>query len=143
MEFVILTFVLVVGIIGGSYWALVLRPEQVEEAALHGRIKKAAVAGHLTKALFKEPERLSDVGVIDRLLARSGQAVTPLQRMIEQSGLKITVGTLLLVEPGRADLWASFSSIAFSIWHWSVLSSALSARFFHLGMSGTCATSGC
>ena len=96
MELVFLTFVLVLGIIGGSYWALVLRPEQAEEAALHGRIKKATVASNLTKALLKDPERLSDVGVIDRLLVRSGQAVTPLQRMIEQSGLKINVGTLLL-----------------------------------------------
>ena len=96
MELVILTFVLVLGIIGGSYWALVLRPEQAEEAALHGRIKKAAVTGNLTKALLKEPGRLSDVGVFDRLLVRSGQAITPLQRMLDQSGLKITVGTLLL-----------------------------------------------
>jgi tight adherence protein B len=96
MELVILTFVLLFGIIAGSYWALVLRPEQAEEAALHGRIKKAAVTGNLTKALLKEPGRLSDVGVLDRLLVRSGQAITPLQRMVDQSGLKITVGTLLL-----------------------------------------------
>jgi tight adherence protein B len=96
MELVFVTFLLVLGIIGGSYWALVLRPEQAEEAALHGRLKRAAPAGNLTKALLKEPGRLSDVGVLDRLLARSGQVVTPLQRTLEQSGLKMTVGTLLL-----------------------------------------------
>jgi tight adherence protein B len=96
MELVVITFVLVLGIIGGSYWALVLRPEQIEEATLHGRLRKAVPSGNLTKQLLKEPGRLSDVGVFDRLLARSGQAVSPLQRLIQQSGLKITVGTLLL-----------------------------------------------
>lgn len=96
MELVVITFVLVLGIIGGLYWAFVLRPELQEEAALQGRLKKAAPTGKLTKALVREPGRLSDVGVLDRVLARSGQVVTPLQRMIEQSGLKVTVGTLLL-----------------------------------------------
>ena len=96
MELVVITFVLVLGIIGGSYWALVLRPEQIEEATLQGRLRRATPTGNLSKALLKDPERLSDVGVFDRLLARSGQAVSPLQRMVEQSGLKITVGTLLL-----------------------------------------------
>jgi len=95
MELVALTFILVLSIVAGSYWALVLRPEQAEEAALHGRLKKAAPTGNLTK-LLKAPERLSDVGAFDRLLVRSGQVITPLQRMLEQSGLRMTVGTLLL-----------------------------------------------
>jgi tight adherence protein B len=47
---------------------------------------------------------LSDVGALDRLLVRSGQLVTPLQRMVQQSGLNITVGTLLLASACAAAL---------------------------------------
>jgi tight adherence protein B len=104
MEIVYATFVLVVGIIGGLYWAFVLRPEQAEEAALQGRLRKAAPASKLTKALLKDRERLSDLGVLDRLLARSGQLTVPLQRTIEQSGLKLTIGTLLLASACTAAL---------------------------------------
>ena len=40
------------------------------------------------------PERLSDMRRSTRLLARAGATGGPLQRTIDQSGLKVTLGTI-------------------------------------------------
>jgi tight adherence protein B len=96
MQFVAATFVLVLAIVGGLYWAFIERPEAKEASELRGRIGKAVSPAKATKALLNAPERLSDLGLFDRALHRSGQMVTPLQRLITQSGLKVTVGTVLL-----------------------------------------------
>jgi tight adherence protein B len=84
MTFVAGTFVLVFGIIAK------------DETAVRNRLKKAVTSSHLTKAIAKERERLSDVGFIDALLVRSGRVVKPMQLTIAQSGLKVTVGVVVL-----------------------------------------------
>jgi tight adherence protein B len=96
MAFVAGTFVLVLAIVGGLYWVFVEAPDVKDEAAVRRRLKKGITAGQLTKAIAKERERLSDVGFIDALLARSGRMVQPLQLTIHQSGLKVTVGVVVL-----------------------------------------------
>jgi tight adherence protein B len=96
MAFVVGTFVLVVAIVAGLYWVLVEAPEARDEAAVRKRLRKGTIAGQLTKAIAKERERLSDVGFIDALLWRSGNVVRPLQVTIQQSGLKVTVGVVML-----------------------------------------------
>jgi tight adherence protein B len=95
MAFVLATFGIVLGIIVGVYWLLVVRPEMAEEAAVRARIGRTAHAGK-TAVLLKGPERLSDVRTLDVLLARAGRLLQPLQRTIAQSGLKVTLGTILL-----------------------------------------------
>jgi tight adherence protein B len=96
MQPVVATFVLVLAIVGGLYWILIERPEAREAAALRGRMQKATDPGKLSRALLTAPQRLSDLGPFDRLLHRSGQVVGPLQRLISQAGLKVTVGVVLL-----------------------------------------------
>src|SRR5262245_33110066 len=96
MAFVAGTFVLVFGIIAGLYWLFVEAPDVKDEHAVRQRLKKAVTPGRLTKAIAKERERLSDVGFIDALLARSGRLIQPLQLTIAQSGLKVTVSVVLL-----------------------------------------------
>lgn len=97
MELVVGTFVIVLGTIGGLYWMLVERPEAQEGAALRKRLKTGGTTARLTKNLLKAPDRLSDLGALDRLLQSSGNIVDPLKRLIEQSGLKLTVGTVVLM----------------------------------------------
>ena len=96
MVIVFATFVLVVAIVGGLFWAFVERPEAQEESALHRRLRTGAGLSKLSAALLKDPDKLSDVGVLDRVLTHSGGVVSGLQRMISQSGLKVTVGAVLL-----------------------------------------------
>lgn len=90
------TFVLVLGIIVGLYWVFIVRPEQAEHASIRRRLGKAAKGISRTAALLKPEERLSQVGGLNRLLQQSGRLTDPLRRAIDQSGLKVTVGTIIL-----------------------------------------------
>jgi tight adherence protein B len=96
MQFVIGTFVLVFGIVAGIYWAFIDRPDAQEALLVRRRLRKASSPSVLIKALLNEPRRLSDLGVLDRMLSSSGRFVRPLQRLIEQSGLNVTVGVVFL-----------------------------------------------
>jgi len=96
MIFVAGTFIVVIAIIGGLYWMLVEHPQVQAETAVRQRVRKVALTNQFKKALMKDRERLSDVGFIDALLARCGELVHPLQLTIHQSGLKVTVGVVIL-----------------------------------------------
>jgi len=81
-------------IIFGAYWGFVLRPEEVEGQAVRKRLKarKTALLGPIVKA----ESRLSAVGPIENFLGRFESLADPLRKLIERSGLKITVGVLVL-----------------------------------------------
>lgn len=111
MEYVIGTFVGVVAIVGGLYWMLVERSDAQDQSAVLKRLRRVAKPGLLTKAVAKDKERLSDVGAFDRLLTRASDVVTPLQLMIQQSGVKVTVGTVILSCAVAAALAFAFFSI--------------------------------
>jgi tight adherence protein B len=104
MPILIITFALVVAIVYGAYWMFVDRPQTEEDAALRRRIRKASAPGKVAKALLKERERFSAVGAIDNVLARVGRSSGRLQHMIAQSGLKVTVATVLLASGCLAGL---------------------------------------
>lgn len=88
-------FLLVVTIVFGAYWAFVLRPEQVAEQKVRSRLK-----GHtsdvIRTSLLKARERLSGIGSLDTTLAKRGDALAPLATLVSRSGLKTTVGTVIL-----------------------------------------------
>jgi tight adherence protein B len=96
MEYVIGTFVAVLAIVGGLYWMFVERPEAEDQRAVRRRLKRGVVSGLVTKAVAKDEERLSDLSAFDRVLSRAGGMVSPLQLLIQQSGVKVTVGTVIL-----------------------------------------------
>ena len=95
MVFVFATFGIVLAIVLGVYWLFVVRPETAQESAVVARIGTRAKAAKVA-AILKAPDRLSDMQALDYLLARAGRVVDPLQRTIEQSGMKVTPGTLVL-----------------------------------------------
>ena len=97
MAFVLLTFSLVLGIIFGGYFFFVLRPETRDEAALRKRLRGSIAPEQAGVGALERPaERLSRVQALNVLLSRTSGISGPLDRMITQSGLKVTVGTLLL-----------------------------------------------
>ena len=103
MVFELATFGLVLGIILGVYWLLIVRPESARESAVVARIGGTTTLTK-TAALLKAPQRLSEMQSLDNVLARAGGLVAPLQRTIDQSGLKVTLGTILLASALTAAL---------------------------------------
>ena len=103
---VVFTFLLVLGIVVGAYWAFVLRPEQVAERAVRARLKEKG-SQNLRVTLVKARERMSGIGSLDATLSRTGDAFEPLSELLAQSGLKMTLGTLIL-----ASIFSALAAMA-------------------------------
>ena len=91
-----LTFVLVVGIVLGMYWVFIERPTRATETALRRRLGTATVSGRVASSVQSEIRRLSNLPAFERLLAPRAQIMGPLVRLVEQSGVRTTVGVVLL-----------------------------------------------
>jgi tight adherence protein B len=87
-------FVGIVGLILGLYYAFVLRQE--EEFVERLRPKSDAVRARRLGVL-KPEERLSSVGPLDAILSRSSGLTRPLHELVTQSGVKISLGSLVLL----------------------------------------------
>ena len=96
MAIIVGTFVLILGIVYGVYWFFVERQDAGERLALRKRLKRPTAKSVVTEALLKDKERLSDLGALDALLNGMGRITEPMQRTISQSGLNVTVSTVLL-----------------------------------------------
>jgi tight adherence protein B len=96
MGIVVATFISVMVMTAGLYWAFVERPEAHEGSALRRRLRGGGAVRKVSAALLKEPVRLSQVDALQRLLARYGGLFGPLQTIIAQSGKSVTVGAVLL-----------------------------------------------
>ena len=97
MAIVAFTFVLVLAIVLGAYFALIVRPETFERSKLLRRLGKSSIAVVKTTQLERPTERLSNVRVMEVVLSRAKGVSGPLETLITQSGLKMTVGTLLML----------------------------------------------
>jgi tight adherence protein B len=95
MEVPAIIFALVLAIICGAYWLFILRPEQIAEQKVRARLK-GQPGDVLRTSLLKARERLSNIGSLDTTLAKRGDALAPLSDLVSRSGLKTTVGTVLL-----------------------------------------------
>jgi len=94
LPFLIFAFVLVT--VFGAYWALVLRPERAKEAAFKQRLTRPKAAKPARVVLVKEVERLSSIPAIHNLLLHRQDVVRPLRKLIEQAGVRTTVGVVVL-----------------------------------------------
>lgn len=91
-----LVFGVVAVMVFGAYWTLVLRPEQSKEAAVRKRLVRPKTANPARIALVREVERLSSVPALHNLLTYRADLITPVRKLIEQSGAKVTVGVIVL-----------------------------------------------
>lgn len=100
MVIVLVTFVLTLGLVLGAYYLLVVRPEADDRSKLLRRLKRSSTAspsGGGAGALEKHVQRLSDVRALEFALSRAKGLSDPLERLVTQSGLNLTVGTLVLL----------------------------------------------
>lgn len=96
MILVLLTFLVVLSIVLGAYHFFVVVPEQREQKALLKRLGPQAVVSTSVGRLERQADKLSHVGIVDVVLRRASGVSGPIERLLTQSGLKMTVATLLM-----------------------------------------------
>jgi tight adherence protein B len=94
---VIVTFVVVLAIICAVYYVVILKPEQIEQSALQKRLKVSVASAKGAVGLRREEAALSSIPVIDQALRATSMVSAPLRKRLDQSGLELTVGTLVLL----------------------------------------------
>jgi tight adherence protein B len=112
-----LIFTVVAAIIIGAYWLLILQPEEREKSALRKRLKtenrgKPQAGG----GLLKEAQRLSELHALDAVLRRVEGMTGPLQKLIDQSGVRTNVGTVMLTCGVLGIAAASFVTLMSRWW---------------------------
>ncbi|MGQ0732331.1 MAG: type II secretion system F family protein [Acidobacteriota bacterium] len=95
MIFAIASFVLSIAAVLGIYWAFVVRPETQEKERLTGRLKTFRVK--TANVAIVSADGQTHVPGLSTLIGRSGRLTAPLDRLIVESGLRLTVSTLLLM----------------------------------------------
>lgn len=114
----VLTFAVCFVVIYSTYWAFVLRPEAHAAGTVRRRLKKDHVKAVRRAVLLKQVQMMSAIGPVDAFLKRGQSWSHRLQVLIEQAGLKITVGTLLA---GSAAAGAFTFYVVQQIGGWTVL----------------------
>jgi tight adherence protein B len=95
--FAILTFALIFGIVAGSYWYFIARPEQAAESSLRRRVSRQGIRKETLRiGVEREVERLSSLPMLNRLLASRSTLSGSIRGLIEQSGVQTTVGVIVL-----------------------------------------------
>ncbi len=91
------TFGLCLAIVLGAYWAFVVIPENRSARKLRRRLRAEVVPESLRAGgLTRRAAPLSAFKGLDALLGRSGRLVEPLRRTVDQSGLSVTIGLIVL-----------------------------------------------
>lgn len=95
---VVVTFLLVIGIIGAAYYLLVVKPEDDEQRVLRKRLKAGGVTAKAVDAgLLRADTPFSQIPIVNAVLSSTGLVSRPAQRLIDKSGLNLTVGALVLM----------------------------------------------
>jgi tight adherence protein B len=80
----------------GAYWVFVLLPEGKDLGIVRRRLSpKQAVKASMQRELVKQQKALSSIGALDKALRKSERRTQALSSLIQQSGAKVTVGTVL------------------------------------------------
>lgn len=97
MLIALLTFLLIVAVTVGCYWVLAIIPERKAQAALRRRLQPIdrPVPAAEAQSIASVTE-LSSLKILNRLLANSERLTQPFQRLVDQSGLRVTVGTVVM-----------------------------------------------
>jgi tight adherence protein B len=119
----VVTFVIFFLGIYGVYWFVIVRPEAQAVGVVKRRLRGVRQKAVNRQAdLRKQVQTLSSIGVVEALLKRSESRTASLQLLIEQAGLNITVGTLVL---GSATLAVLVFYVAYRATGWLLLAAPI------------------
>ena len=96
MIFVVATFVLAMSVVFGTYWAVVLRPEAADRSTAVARLRNFKVQLKSSGVVIDEA-MLSHIPLFDRLLRQRKAMAGPVERLLVEAGLTMTVGTFVLM----------------------------------------------
>ncbi len=91
-----LTFIVCAVIVLGAYWLFVIRPEDAATRALRRRLTPVKDERPVQADLTKKDAPMSAVKALDALLARSGHLLDPVKHAVTHSGMRVTIGVVLL-----------------------------------------------
>jgi tight adherence protein B len=97
MGIVVVAFVVMLTGILGAYWVFVVRPETQVQQFFWRRLKTKGAVREVRSNLLKQAEHLSALPTLDAALRRGYNTLRPLELFIEQSGVRMTVATFLLL----------------------------------------------
>ena len=95
--FIVASFVGVLTIVLGAYWAFVVVPERRGQGAMRRRLKWEAADPGANVQLLKKQQVLSTIESFNEALKRAEGLSGPLKELIEQAGIGLTVGSFLLI----------------------------------------------
>ena len=119
MTFVVFTFLVTLAVVLASYWLFVVRPETTEKTSMVSRLQ--GVRDQITNvSVARAPARLSSIPALEAALERRLNLIAPLQQLIVESGVRITVGafvltTLVCAAAVGVSLWMFFHILVVSI----------------------------
>jgi tight adherence protein B len=91
------TFALAFGLVCGTYWLLVVRPESESRAAVSRRLRKpreAKTSGDTT--LVKDSKSLSSIPLLQSAFERAGTVSSRVQALLDSADVSMTVGRFVL-----------------------------------------------
>ncbi len=95
------TFVTCIAIVFGVYYALVLRPEQTSRDTVTKRLRGPKLVKDdplpaMARGLVREGKKASSIPMVDQALRRAGAVSGPLQQLLDQADVQMSVGRLVL-----------------------------------------------
>jgi tight adherence protein B len=121
----LVTFVVSLLIVGAVYWIFIVLPEDRAARTLRRRLRpETAATASVAQlgALTRQAPPLSALKGLDALLGKSGGLLDPLRRTVEQSGLPVTIGLILLgsVFAGLVT-YLGAQVVTSAAWIWTVM----------------------
>ncbi len=89
-------FLVVFGLVVVPYWLVAVQPRWAAGSAVRRRLRAGRAIPAVRAAISREARRFSTMPAFNRILERRANLVGPLQRLIEQSGLRVTPAVILL-----------------------------------------------
>jgi tight adherence protein B len=96
MVFAVATFLLAMSVMFGTYWFAVLRPEAADRSTAVSRLRSYKVQLQSSGIVLGEA-KLSHIPLLDRLLRQRKAMAGPIERLLVEAGLSMTVGAFMLM----------------------------------------------